>query len=336
MVNRTGLQSRPLQSRHRRSGFTLIELMGVILLTLLITAGIHQIFSEMTFQSQRAVVRTHASRQATAILDRIARDLQEAFLIIKPPEVDPLNHPWIFYSENDADNDRILFFTRNHQPRGANPREWDLTKVAYFLEYDDDGISSLWRWVIPGIPGEYLKDFPSIYDPGVSLVSQDIEELHFEFRSFVATEWSRGWDSSQLEFSGQLPLAVYIEISIVDPYALESETDEELLQYSRVVQIQLPAFSEEMIFSTSKEGEKDPLCEERGLGLEVDDCVDHGHPDYDGGDPDMLFNTIPKSGCFYNYIGVLKTFDDYGPIIDEDRFEDCGIVLDNWEEDQGQ
>ncbi len=330
------MRSTIVRKLHGHAGFTLIELMGVILLTLLVTAGIHRIFSEMTFQSQRAVVRTHASRQATAILDRMARDLQEAFLIIKRPEVDPLNHPWIFFSEEDGDNDRILFFTRNHQPSGANPREWDLTKVAYFLAPDDDGVLCLWRWTNPGIPVEYLKDFPYIDDPGVSLVSQDVEELHFQFRSFVATDWSTGWDSSQLEFSGQLPLAVEISIAMVDPYALASESDEDLLLYSRLVQIQLPAFSEEILFGTLEgEGETDPLCEERGLGLEVDDCVDHGHPDYDL-DPDMILNDIPKSGCFYTYIGAFKADDNAESMIDEHRHEDCSLAIENWYEDQGQ
>ncbi len=306
--------------------------MGVILLTLLITAGIHRIFAEMTFQSQRAVVRTQASRQATAILDRIARDLQEAFLIIKPPEVDPLNHPWIFFSEEDGDNDRILFFTRNHQPRGANPREWDLTKVAYFLAPDDEGILSLWRWIIPGIPVEYLKDFPYIDEPGVSLVSQDVEELHFEFRNLTATEWTPGWDSSQFEFSGQLPLAVQIEIAMVDPYALTAESDEEMPRYSRVVQIQLPAFSEAMIFSTFEgEESEDPNCEERGLDLQVDDCVNRDRPEYDA-NPDMIFDEIPKSGCFYTYIGAILAID--ASIIDVNWDEDCRVVMKNWHEDQ--
>ncbi|MBW2713684.1 MAG: hypothetical protein JRC77_08030, partial [Deltaproteobacteria bacterium] len=278
--------------------------------------------------------RTHASRHSTAILDRIGRDLQEAFLIVKPAEVDPLFHPWIFFSEEDGDNDRILFFTRNHQPRGGNPREWDLTKVAYFLAPDEDGVRSLWRWVVPGIPTEHQKDFPYVDDPGVSLVSHDVDELHLEFRSLVGTEWTRGWDSNQLEYTGQLPMAVRIEIAISDPYAADSGKEDPFHRFSRIVQLQIPAFIEEMVFSSpGKEGEEDPICEERGEGLVVDECVDHGHPEYDA-DPEYIFGNIPKSDCFYNYIGALLEVDE--GMIDEYRHQDCGIVMDNWREDQDE
>lgn len=328
MIPRSG------NSRSRRAlGFTLIELMAVIMLTVLITAAVNHIFANLSRSSQRAIVRTKAVRQATAVLDHIARDLQESFLIAKPPEVDPLNHPWLFFSEEDGDSDRILFFTRNHHPRGGDPRDWDLTKVAYFLAPDEDNTGSLWRWIEPGIPAEYEKEFPDIWDPGVSLVSQNVKSLHFYFRNAVSTDWEPGWDSSQLENAGQLPLAVLIEVTMDDVYTADSTGNEDPLVYSRIVQLQIPIFIEAMMFGSGNQGEEDPICEERGLGLEVDDCLDQGHPDYEMED-DFVFDDIPKDGCFYNYIDRLLAFED--DIIDEYRHDDCHEAMENWREDTGQ
>ena len=70
--------------RRSVSGFTLIEVMAVIFLTALVLGVALDYYYDLSNASQRAMDRTREVRRATAILDRVARDLQSATLVTKP------------------------------------------------------------------------------------------------------------------------------------------------------------------------------------------------------------------------------------------------------------
>ena len=107
--------NRPAQST---SGFTLIEVLAAVLLTSIVIGVAVALYINLSNATNTAAERTREIRHAVAILDRIARDLEGAYLLEKAPEVDPLEHPWVFVAEgrHSAEGaDLLKFVTRNHR-----------------------------------------------------------------------------------------------------------------------------------------------------------------------------------------------------------------------------
>jgi len=106
--------------RRARTGFTLIEVMAVVVLTALVLGVTLDYYHDLSNASQHAMDRTREVRRATAILDRVAADLQGATLVVKPSGRDRLSHPWVFLGENRVvaeGSDRVKFVTRSYRPK---------------------------------------------------------------------------------------------------------------------------------------------------------------------------------------------------------------------------
>ena len=113
----------------RRSGFTLIEMMVVVVFTAITLVVAVDFFMDLTRASQAAMESTRTGRRATGILDRVSRDLQSAVLVVKPEEVDPLEHDWLFLAEEGSDGlgaERLLFVSRGRISRASDVHESDL------------------------------------------------------------------------------------------------------------------------------------------------------------------------------------------------------------------
>ena len=103
----------------KRKGFTLIEVMAVVALIGFVFFVALNFYTDLTRASTRASNHTRGVRRASAILDRVARDIEGALLLVKPPEMDPFAFPWIFLGETRLGGDaseRLKFVTRNHDP----------------------------------------------------------------------------------------------------------------------------------------------------------------------------------------------------------------------------
>ena len=201
----------------RRGGFTLIEVLAVIFLTALVFGVALDFYVDLSNQSQHASELTREIRRATGLLDRLAQDLEQTVLAKKPPEMDPLAHPWVFLAESRrAGNgaDRVKFVTR----RAADARSADdtpgITMVAYTLEADDvNGDYLLYRWSRPQLPESLDRDFPLAGDPAALLMAEGVADFALRFLGEEG-EWVEEWDSSQMLDSSELPLAVEIEVAL--------------------------------------------------------------------------------------------------------------------------
>ena len=89
-----------MERTERRTGFTLIEVIAVVLLTGILFGGAITYYTELSTRSNRAADVTRQWRHATALLDRVATDLERAYLLAKPDAVDPIEHPWLFVAES--------------------------------------------------------------------------------------------------------------------------------------------------------------------------------------------------------------------------------------------
>jgi prepilin-type N-terminal cleavage/methylation domain-containing protein len=209
------------RSRGARGGFTLLEVLAVVLLTSIVIGAALSHYVNLSRATERASEHTRGVRKAAALLDRLTRDFEGVVLESKPPEVDPLSHPWVFCGEahqSELGSDHLEFVTRSHRPRASAAHESDLATVAYALRPAEDAQSfELLRFSSPRLPEPGCNPGGLTADAsgGARLLADGI--LSFGV-SFVDEAGARQptWDSSQLVESGELPAAVEIELALAD------------------------------------------------------------------------------------------------------------------------
>src|SRR5271157_2294377 len=165
------------------AGFTLLEVLGVVLLTALVFTAAVNFYRDLSRKSTHAVELTRDVRFASAILDRVARDLEGTVLVTKPEAKDPLEHPWLFLAEARDEAlgaDHIKFMTRSHVPRTGSQRESDFEVVAYVLHRDKEGELQLLRWSSPQLPDGLDRSFPGDPAEGALVLARGVEGLRSE------------------------------------------------------------------------------------------------------------------------------------------------------------
>jgi prepilin-type N-terminal cleavage/methylation domain-containing protein len=237
----------------RPNGFTLLEVLAVVLLTALVIGVALDHYVNLTRATRRASNHSLGVRRAVSLLDRMARDFESVILVSKPADLDPESHPWIFAGEqrhSELGADRLKFITLAHRARSSAAHVSDLLTVVYCLRNSEDGESyDLLRWSSPQLPepGSDLHEMPCDEESGARLLSDSLDDFGVTFLG--EAEDTRTWDSTQLVDSGELPRAVQIQLAFAgdlpdgDPDAFEDTPR----IYSRTVPIRvLPMDREEL------------------------------------------------------------------------------------------
>ncbi|MGH7338099.1 MAG: type II secretion system protein GspJ, partial [Myxococcota bacterium] len=280
----------PREQRRRanaRSGFTLFEVLGVVLVTALLLGAAISFFLNLTRQAARATESTREVRRAAALVDRIAADLEHTLLVKKPADADPLSRPWLFVAESryalpgaQRGSDQLKFIRRD-LPRSSDGPASDLAMVAYTLERsEDDSNFELRRWSTPELPESLDREFPRSDDPDSLLVADDLSYFALRFLDETG-EWKDRWDSTQLVDSSELPIAVEIEVALAasaeSPSDADPELDVEPIHYARAVE--LPLRPIDLAALLDPEDEQGAAAEDEegdAEGRTLADCVDPG------------------------------------------------------------
>jgi len=204
----------------------LIEVVAAVLLTAIVisVAVAFQINLGSAMQSARERLRT--DRQAIALLDRIERDLRGAYYIVPREGGNQRAHPWVFLTTHDfvaedENSDGLKFITRNYQPRSLDGHASDLAVVAYYLSpMEDVPAYQMLRWRSTHMPQTYDPEFPGIDDPDAYVIGEGITRFGFSMIDDKGTEVPK-WDSVLAGARKGLPIAVRLEISMLDPRVLE-------------------------------------------------------------------------------------------------------------------
>ncbi len=199
-------------------GFTLLEVLAVVLLTSLVIGVALDFYVDLSRASIHAAGQTRGLRRATAIVDRVARDLESAILVQKPAETDPLDHPWLFYGEariSETGADHLKFVTRSHEPRASAVHESDLAMVAYTVRRGDTGDLELMRWSMPRLAEGLDRSLPRDEADGAVLLADGLADFAVTFIDSTGDR-SDDWDSSLLRRSSELPVAAEIEVAWID------------------------------------------------------------------------------------------------------------------------
>ena len=262
----------------RRSGFTLFEVLGVVFVTALVLGFATDYYIDLSRATHRAAENTRDIRHATALLDRIARDFEGTLLIVKPAELDPLAHPWLFFAESqygESGADHIKFVTTNFQPRRSQEHESDLTLVAFTLrQSEDDDSFELFRWTAPQLPESLDRSFPSEDDEASVLLAEGLADFGVMFYGQDGEE-ADSWDSTTLVESSSLPASVEISVAIADPEA-GFDADEAVRYRRRVLLLLRPLDLEQLIDLAGADAGEDESDDEEGEGggLTFASCFD--------------------------------------------------------------
>lgn len=263
----------PPRATRSAVGFTLLEVLAVVLLTAIVLGVALDFYVDLSRSSIRAAAFTRDARRAAALLDRMARDLEGVVLFEKPPELDPLAHPWLFLGESEraaSGSDRLKFVTRNHDPRRSGRPESDLALVAYTLAEDEEGRLELLRWSSPRLPESLDREFPPPDAPGTALLADGLRSFEARFLGEDG-EWREEWDSSTLLDSSDLPVAVEIDVTLApEEHEPDEPWEEEPLHYRRAVLLPVRPIPANL---ASQEPAPEDLAEEEGTGKTLADCV---------------------------------------------------------------
>ena len=273
--SRPAASPRPLRRRPCEPGFTLIEMLAVVGFTAVLMLFAVNFYLEITRASEAATARTRDSRRAVAVLDRIARDLEAAVLVKKPPELDPLSHPWVFLAEDRGGAEgaeHLRFTTRSRILRSTALHESDLEVVSYALREGDDGGLELLRWSSPRLPEELDRSFPSGEDALV--FAEDLASFGVRFMDEFS-QWQSEWDSSTLVDSSELPLAAEISVAILPENDPLGEQEPEVYQRRVLLPVRpldlRALLDEESRFGSDAEEEEEELSDEEGC-VTVGEC----------------------------------------------------------------
>jgi len=252
---------------NRRAGFTLIEVLAVVLMTGVLMGVALNFYLDLSRASNRAADNTRGTRRTAAVLDRIVTDLENVAFLHKPDALDPLVHPWIFFADGGSPQlgaERIKFVTRGHDARRSAVPESDLAVVTYTLRRSQDGEGlELWRSETPGLPDGLDRSFPLRGSPNDSLLAEGVAVFGVAFRD-QALQLKTTWDSSSLVEETELPAAVEIRLAMAEP----SQNPENLVIQHRWVRLPIRPIDLEAMFKAAgnEEGEEQAKT--------VCDCID--------------------------------------------------------------
>lgn len=215
----------------RRSGFTLIEVvvaLAVMVIIGTITWSTMASTLDMRDYLEEADV---TSRSARVALDRLARELEVAFLTNNTSAVN--TYRTVFVGEDGTDTDTVWFATLTHQRRYRNSRESDQTEITVWADDDPEH---------PGTMVLYHREAPRIdhepdQDGAIAPIARKVTRFDLTYLDGSTGEWTDEWDSTGIEQTGKLPRAVQIVLGLQAPDP-DDEDETVVRHYVRTVMLE--------------------------------------------------------------------------------------------------
>ncbi len=201
-----------MRRARRQRGMTLLEVLVSLGIMAMISLLIYGAFDSISRGRRGESLRADRARQGRDAVERIARELQGAFLSLHQPLMPALQtRMTAFIASNGANYDRVDFTSFAHRRVERDVKESDQAEIGYFVvpDPDVDGKMDLVR----------REQAPIDFDPKrggvVNLLAEDVESFDLKYLDPLTGQWVESWDSTQLaQQLNRLPVEVRIELRL--------------------------------------------------------------------------------------------------------------------------
>ena len=198
--------------RARARGMTLLEILVSLGIMAMISLLIYGAFDSMSRGRRGEALRADRARQGRDAVERIARELQSAFLSLHTPTNQVLiTRLTGFYAQNSSQYDRVDFTSFSHRRVSAEAKESDQAEIGFFVVKDPevDGKMDLVRREQAPIDYEFKKGGV------VNVIAEDVERFDLRYLDPLTGQWVDTWDSTQMMGQlNRLPLEIRIELEL--------------------------------------------------------------------------------------------------------------------------
>lgn len=203
----------PRRVRRRRArGMTLLEILVSLGVMAMISLLIYGAFDSLSRGRRGESLRSDRARQGRDAVERMARELQSAFLSMHTPTNQALvTRLTAFYGQNSSQYDRVDFASFAHRRIMKDAKESDQAEIGYFVVKDpevEDKMDLVRREQAP-IDLDYKRGGV------VNVLAEDVERFDLRYLDPLTGQWVESWDSTQAmgQFN-RLPLEIRIELEL--------------------------------------------------------------------------------------------------------------------------
>lgn len=217
-----------------KKGFTLLEiLVGMAILAFMATM-IWQISSGNIDAKERVEKRDEVFQMSRIAIERIVDDLEMAFLVTNSQFLgkaqDGTSAKTIFKGEDTGHFDTVNFASFSNWRMFRNSKESDQAEIGYYVVPDEEerDLYRLMRRVSPYFDNNGTEGGRS--EP----VAENISSFDLEYYDGRQGEWTKEWNSEEVDQKDKLPRAVKVTLSFTDP-----SNEEEKINFETTAFIEL-------------------------------------------------------------------------------------------------
>jgi prepilin-type N-terminal cleavage/methylation domain-containing protein len=230
-------------SSNSKAGFTLLEVLVSVAIMALIMLLVWSTQSQSLNSKERIEKRDLLYQYGRVALEKIANDISMAFLTKKPgtpsvpaegvaappivAELVTVPRPITFFiGEDEGDRDRLRLTSMSHLRLISGGKESDQAKIMYEVESsaEEQGVMNLMRTETPWLDAETEVK-------GIALVlAENVRDFDLEYYDDRKEEWDKLWNTEIIDYTGRLPRAVRITLSLPDP-----DDDEKSITFRTIV-----------------------------------------------------------------------------------------------------
>ena len=199
-------------SKLAQRGMTLLEIMVSIEILSMISLLIYGAFDSMSRGKKGEEMRSERSRQGRDAVQRMARDIQSAYLSMHNPQLlVMMTHTTAFIGTNGAPYDRLDFAAFGHKRVDKESKESDQCELGFFAAHNPDKSDQM--------DLVRREQTPLDMDPKrggvVNVIAENIELFDIKYLDPMTGQWKEQWDTTQASGElNRLPLEIRITLTL--------------------------------------------------------------------------------------------------------------------------
>jgi general secretion pathway protein J len=206
---------------------TLLEVMVSLAILAMMALLIFGVFDSMSRGKKGEAMRADRAHQGRAAVQRIARELQTAYVSLHTPTNTSLvTRTTAFIAQTGGTYDRVDFAAFAHKRYERDAKESDQCEIGFFVTRDPDANEKM--------DLVRREQTPIDMDPRkggvVNVLAEDVRSFDLKFLDPQTGTWVEQWDTTQVTGQpGRLPLEISIALVLNGvgdgpPYTFQTKT----------------------------------------------------------------------------------------------------------------